>query len=297
MKKSNSVFYALTILLTLFLCSLSFAAPLNQTSSSIAKSKNQSLKASYVFNQQNLIGTTKNPLSMNPEKLTVQSHHFTLEKPLNKRLSFILNLKALRNHVLLSGFGQTIDAQTSGLGDVILKTNFKLSSSWKASLGLSIPTGSYEEKINGHLVSYPGQLGSGTFDGIYSLNFFKHWRNLTHRVSIDSIIRTGKNKLDYRLGNEFKFQASSYFWITRHFAMTGSGYYKSWNKVSGQTNPFDPFAAAGSRWAAYLGLSSMFSIKSWVSAYVDAGVPLVQEEYGPLKGLKSQWFITTALLF
>lgn len=103
---------------------------------------------------------------------------------------------------------------SSGMGDVVLTASHLVSSQtthqWWLSAGVSLPTGSIDEKGDtprapgDQQLPYTMQLGSGTYDFPIELSYQK---NEGHDIAfgITATLRTGKNDRDYRLGNRFAF--------------------------------------------------------------------------------------------
>jgi len=102
--------------------------------------------------------------------------------------------------------------ETSGLGDVVISASNKfhdtLNSNWWFTLGLSLPTGSINEKGDtprspgDQQLPYTMQLGSGTYDFPISVNYQLRG---DHDINIgfSAMLRSGENDRDYRLGNSY----------------------------------------------------------------------------------------------
>lgn len=78
------------------------------------------------------------------------------------------------------------------------------------ALGINIPSGSIQEKGRTSSMMYPGkrfpymmQLGSGTIDPMLTLSYLKSFGKIYFSSQINTIVRAYKNKLGYRLGNEY----------------------------------------------------------------------------------------------
>ncbi len=113
--------------------------------------------------------------------------------------------------------------KSSGIGDTMLMGKYRLFAddplipSRQASLflGLSLPTGSIDEKNNRHPLAmrrgeqlpYGMQLGSGTFDPTIGLLYQRSSSPWWWGVNTSITARLHDNKRDYRLGNEFRIDA------------------------------------------------------------------------------------------
>ena len=117
--------------------------------------------------------------------------------------------------------GNQFSTNTSGLGDVSVSALYSLFNKNKrtmhAHIGVTIPTGSIEEKNvlpvsmgNAVQLPYPMQLGTGSFGANLGLTYlgqcdkFSWGHQLTGKVNIND------NDQDYKFGNQYKFNN----WIT-----------------------------------------------------------------------------------
>jgi hypothetical protein len=105
--------------------------------------------------------------------------------------------------------------ESEGIGDVIVVADRRLAhsvnSSWRAGIGLSIPTGSIDEEGDtprapgNQQLPYTMQLGSGTWDLPVLLSYQKAESKLNWGLDADATFRTGTNDRGYRLGNKARF--------------------------------------------------------------------------------------------
>ena len=122
------------------------------------------------------------------------------------------------NMAMMTGLpGYTMES--SGMGDTMLMTKYRLFTddplvpTRQASLflGLSLPTGSIDEKNTTHPVvmrraeqlPYAMQLGSGTFDPTVGLLYQGSASPFWWGANLTSTLRLYDNKRDYRLGNRY----------------------------------------------------------------------------------------------
>ena len=106
-------------------------------------------------------------------------------------------------------------SKTNGLSDLklsalqtILKSDKQ---SWIANIGLSLPIGSIDEANSGSRLPYAMQLGSGTTDFMLGTTYIGYTKYLSYGSQIASVIRTGKNKNQYRLGNNLSLST----WVAK----------------------------------------------------------------------------------
>ncbi len=128
--------------------------------------------------------------------------------------------------------GMTPKMETEGFGDTVISALYKLEDEQcdcgtnnvlHANIGLSLPTGSIDEKAvrmgsYGNL-PYAMQLGSGTFDPIFGLTYNSYDENISWGGQIKTTLRLGKNEEGYRLGSEYSVGS----WISKNFTDWLSG--------------------------------------------------------------------------
>ncbi|HAY74608.1 MAG TPA: alpha amylase, partial [Opitutae bacterium] len=99
-------------------------------------------------------------------------------------------------------------AESSGLGDLKLVGLYDLAK-WNngrrihLNLGLSIPTGSIDEKSGADILGYGMQLGSGTWDFNPAITFLGQTDKYSWGAQIGGTFRIGENDQDYALGDNF----------------------------------------------------------------------------------------------
>jgi len=204
--------------------------------------------------------------------------------------------------------------KSSGWGDVTLSAYYSLykkrTSSAHFGLGLSIPTGSIDEKMaNGMRMGYPMQLGSGTWDLKPSITWLGTSGGWSYGSQANAVIRLGENDHGYSLGDRVSLTG----WVSHHLSdwssvslrLTGS----AWGNVDGRDdqmpvipmgplagNPMaavvDPSARGGKRIDLALGFN-LWSTEHGTRFAVEGGVPLYQNLDGPQLGI--DWFMTLGL--
>ncbi len=147
-----------------------------------------------------------------PTTITQTAHIYSLGYQFNEQWQGHLSvpyIKQSTDHLSLVPGYSTFTINTDGIGDAVMSASYALNSeSWLLSLGLSLPTGSIDEKGDtprgpgNQQVPYTMQLGSGTYDFPVELSYQNSSApNLSLRAS--ATIRTGTNDRDYRLGNNY----------------------------------------------------------------------------------------------
>ena len=103
----------------------------------------------------------------------------------------------------------SMSMESSGIGDLKLAGLYDLAQ-WDSArrmhlnLGLSLPTGSIDEKhTNGNTLGYGMQLGSGTYDFHPAITYGSD-QSYSYGAQIGGVLRIGENDQDYTLGNKFE---------------------------------------------------------------------------------------------
>jgi len=127
----------------------------------------------------------------------------------------------LCNHqmAMVNQMNQTSNMQSNGLNDLklgaIININQSKNSQTIANIGISVPIGSIEEtNANGTPLPYGMQLGSGTYDLMVGVTQTAQYNDISIGAQVNGLIRTGRNKLNYRLGNKYQGTA----WIQKLWA-------------------------------------------------------------------------------
>lgn len=102
----------------------------------------------------------------------------------------------------------------SGIGDISVLGIYEIYSSkdeqqikqkWYASLGLKLPTGTYQSSFRGN--TNPGfQLGTGSFDYLFLTEYQVAFKNFNWSSFINYLYKTENNK-DFRFGNQINFSS------------------------------------------------------------------------------------------
>lgn len=112
--------------------------------------------------------------------------------------------------------GNQFATNTSGLGDVSVSALYsvfnKNRKALHAQVGVSIPTGSIEEKNvlpvsmgNAVQLPYPMQLGTGSFGANLGLTYLGQCDKFSWGHQLTGMININDNDQDYKFGNRYKF--------------------------------------------------------------------------------------------
>ena len=231
-------------------------------------------------------------------------------------LTFMLMVPYVRksmNHVRMDSV--RFKTRSEGLGDVALNALYSLYQTPRHRIigiaGLSFPSGSISSKdrLPGPMMSppsvqrlpYPMQLGSGSFDVKLGGTYIGQAEGWSWGAHSSGVIRTGKNKHDYRLGNRFDVTT----WSARRLTSWSSASLRlKWDQrfnIAGadpNLNPAivptaDPNRQAGRRLDVLFGVN-LFHERGRLGGLrlaAEVGLPLYQRLDGPQ--LETDW--TTSL--
>jgi hypothetical protein len=165
---------------------------------------------SYKYMNMSMGGIGKGPGNVNKESIFVNYIMSADEMQMNMHMLMLMYNSSSMEMTMFSAthshsgmpvvdMGPTMF--TSGIGDVqlyllygaLLKSNQQL----LLSTGLGIPISKMQDNA-----PYSMQNGSGTYDILPCLSYLFQDGNLSFSTQLSSIIRTGKNSLGYKLGNE-----------------------------------------------------------------------------------------------
>lgn len=151
-----------------------------------------------------------------PTKITQQAHILAMRYQFNPRWQWNISIpyiKQATDHESIVSAYETFTIETAGIGDTSISASYHLDADkWQLSFGLSLPTGSINEKGDtprapgNQQLPYTMQLGSGTYDFPIELSY-QNSSNPNFNINLSANIRTGKNNRNYRLGNNYNLSS------------------------------------------------------------------------------------------
>jgi hypothetical protein len=135
--------------------------------------------------------------------------------------------------------------ESDGLGDVKVTGLYQLfnkkGQTIHLNLGMSLPMGSIDE-TDGQTsrLPYPMQLGSGTHDVLLGATYVEQGMAWSGGSQLSSVIRLGKNKHDYALGNRYSGTAWLSKVLTESFSASIRGEATIWNDIRGEDTDLTP---------------------------------------------------------
>lgn len=245
-----------------------------------------------------------------PIEMDTQMHMFGLMYAATDYLSImgmVPYIKKSMNH--LTRMGERFKTESEGFGDIKLTGLVKVFDNYDQrihlSAGMSFPTGSIDEKddtpMGSHLLAYPMQLGSGTFDLLPGITYLGQHGNVSWGAQVSGVIRLGENDRGYRLGSRLDattWGAYDWFdWVSTSARMD----WQSWGNIHGADPALDPAMMPGADPGNQGGnrLDLLFGMNFYVPEgpklikgqrlAVELGFPIYQDLDGPQ--LETDWVL------
>ena len=179
--------------------------------------------------------------TMVPTKMTMDMHMFGTMYAISEKWTFMGMLNYLDNEMdMIMPMNMSMNMGSSGIGDLKVAGLYDLAQ-WDnrqrmhLKLGLSLPTGSIDEKhTNGNTLGYGMQLGSGTYDFHPAVTYLAQTDNYSYGAQLGGILRIGENDQDYTLGNKFEASLWGARKITESLSASVKFDYSSQSEVDGE---------------------------------------------------------------
>tara|TARA_B100000686_G_scaffold256619_1_gene268386 strand:+ start:3156 stop:4202 length:1047 start_codon:yes stop_codon:yes gene_type:complete len=184
-----------------------------------------------------------------PIKMHSNMHMLGAMYGISKQLTGMLMVPILNKKMQVrqrAGDNNRFTVSSRGLGDIKLmglySFNQNNNSNWLLNFGLSIPTGEINVKddmvmMNGShshkTLGYGMQLGSGTYDPILKVGYYKKWEKISMGWQTSGIWRFYQNNKDYHLGDEYQGTLYAAFLINDWVSISGRLDGKLRRKISG----------------------------------------------------------------
>jgi hypothetical protein len=145
---------------------------------------------------------------MLPKSMTMDMHMFGAMHAISDKWTLMCMLHYLDNEMTMQGSSMG-KMESNGIGDLKIGGLYDLAR-WDSgrrihlNLGLSLPTGSIDEKSGNSTLGYGMQLGSGTWDFHPAVTYLAQTENYSYGAQLGGILRIGENDQDYTLGNKFE---------------------------------------------------------------------------------------------
>ncbi|MDT0676931.1 transporter [Autumnicola musiva] len=155
---------------------------------------------------------------VSPEEMSMKMHMLGAMYAPSDNLTLMAMASVISNDMdLVTRMGEGFSTASSGFGDLKISGLYRLFNlnrqSMHAQLGISLPTGSIDEKDvtpasapNEMILPYPMQIGSGTFDGEGGLTYLIQGNFISFGSQFKALIRFDENDNGYRFGNRYQLE-------------------------------------------------------------------------------------------
>lgn len=165
-----------------------------------------------------------------------------------------ITLMAMANYIsnsmdLKSMSGMEFTTENANLGDVNVVAMLKILNenrqSFHANMGVSIPTGSVDERddtpmMNDAVLGYPMQTGSGTFDPFVKITYLKQFKVFSLGAQADFKTRLGENDENFTFGDRFQATTWVAHKISKNFSFSVSADYIHTGEIDGVNTNLNP---------------------------------------------------------
>lgn len=268
-----------------------------------------------------------NSYIMSSSHMNMQMHMFMAMYGLSERITLMAMLNYNRNEMTMAvasnghhhgGAGPVSNKLiTNGFGDTKIAAMVGLIDQQQHCLlfigGVSIPSGSIQqeggsgEMYEGERLPYAMQLGSGTWDFLPGINYEYKKGSFSYDAQILSTLRTGYNRVGYRLGNDLTLNN----WVAYQWTNSFSTSARLEGYTAGSLSGADPDLYAwyepaanpanygGSRLSAYAGVN--YGIRTGAlrnhKLGAEFGIPLYQYLNGPQQATKATLYASWLVVF
>jgi len=186
---------------------------------------------------------------VSPVEMPMEMHMFGIMYAVSDDLTLMGMLPYLQNSMdHVTAMGGAFTTESSGIGDISVSALYNFyrnkNSSAHWNFGLSIPTGSIEEKDDtpmgaNSLLPYPMQIGSGSFDFKPGVTYLTQNESLSFGTQFSAVVRLNDNDNDYRKSDIYKniswlgYKLND--WVSPQLSFTLS----SWTNYSGRDSRYD----------------------------------------------------------
>lgn len=178
-----------------------------------------------------------------------------------------------------------------------------------ADFGVSLPTGNLDYKavnlpgLEAINLAYNAQLGSGTVDGLLGGALLYLQPNYIWGARAFANIRTGTNKFDYRLGNQYRLDSWFDYNFKNGITPRLAGYYRykdpviGFDETRGRLAADNYFYSKQMNWDISAALKYQKSFyKSKLTFIAEAGVPIAQENINVDNSfVRTQYYVNAGL--
>ena len=245
-----------------------------------------------------------------PTRITQEAHIFDASYRWTDKVQITLLVPYIEQSTdHIRRVGEDFNITTRGVADVLVAAAFRFrpesTGSWAFNLGLSLPTGSIDQKGDtprgaNTQVPYTMQTGSGTYDLQPALTFSSQSGPLSWGFQALAILRLGRNDRDYSLGDRLRISGQVGARRGKRVEPWVKAIAEIWQRIDGRDLELNPDIApvadadlsGGERLDFLLGLRIAVGENRRGALEIEGGIPIYQSLNGPQP--KRRWETTIA---
>ncbi len=116
--------------------------------------------------------------------------------------------------------GSEFKRESDGVGDTKVNLSYQYydngNNKFLVNAGLSLPTGDIDQSFSGARLSYPMQIGSGSYEFLPGLSFIALRSGYSYGSQVNASIKLNSNSNGYKLGDSYNITA----WIAKNFGQS-----------------------------------------------------------------------------
>ena len=185
-----------------------------------------------------------------PQEMQMNMHMLGAMYGVSDQVTLMAMANYISNSMDLKAMnGTEFTTKNASLGDISLTAMLKILNenrqSFHVNLGVSIPTGSVDERddtpaMDNAVLGYPMQTGSGTFDPFVRLTYLKQFKVFSLGAQAHFKTRLGENDENYTFGDEFQAATWIAHKISKNFSISLSADYLTTGEIDGINTNLNP---------------------------------------------------------
>ncbi len=174
-----------------------------------------------------------------PDKMLMFMHMFGFMYGINDNLTFAAMTGFVDKEMdSISRKGVRFTLDNNGMTDTKINALYEFHNDGKHRIqfnaGLSLPTGSLDGRgSNGSILAYPMQTSSGTYDLLPGISYSGTAGKWSWGGQINTVLRLGKNKRDYALGNRYQLTGWGAHKLTNMMSISARLDGQLWENIDG----------------------------------------------------------------
>ena len=255
-----------------------------------------------------------------PTDMTMDMHMWMVMYAPTERLTLSAMIPYVRKEMnMIDVDGSHFVMRANGIGDLELRPAYLIleTADKRHQLllngGMGVPTGSIDEEMDGFLVDYCMQPGSGTVSLLPGLTYLGQTSTWSWGAEFKATVRLGRNDHNYRFGNRYESRAWIVRQLTSWLAISTGLSGAVWEDIDGADPELDPMMEqttdpnlqGGKRLDASFGLTfcpmpcchggapccstALTKFLNGQQLFVEGRLPIVQSLDGPQ--LQNSWSI------